>query len=324
MNRLNRFFHSRNCTALIYVVAVVLTYVAYQTGQVRAITGSQGIALQSPNSWITSGGLSLAAGLVLLALTAVSFVALNKVYNVMREPSALMSSLYVVMVMSMPMAAGQVYGGVLLSGVMLAVVALMFSCYGDTTANRRVYITFFIMSLAALVQYTFVFYLPIVIVGLAQMRILNVRSLLAMLMGVVSTVWILYGVGAIGLSDIEWPRFASTLSQQSVTEKIVSLTAVGLTMILGFAAMCANLMKMLSYNAKFRAYNGFLTVIFLSTMLFMAIDYSNYTAYFPILSLTAAYQMAHYFAMRKQRGIVWVILAVMVAYLGIYAVRYFV
>ena len=324
MNRLNRYFHSRNCTALMYVIAVVLTYVAFNAGKVEEIAGSQGIVLLSPNRWIAFGGLSMAIGMVLMALTAVSFIALNKAFNFMRAPSALMSTLYVVMLMSMPMAAGQFYGGVLLSAVILGIVALMFSCYGDTSANRRVFIIFFILSLATLMQYSFLFYIPVAILGLAQMRILNLRSVLAMLMGIVSTVWILYGFGAIELTDIVWPQFESTLSHQNTTDKIIAFSAVGLTMILGFAAMCANLIKMLSYNAKFRAFNGLLTVILLSTMLCMAIDYSNYTAYFPMLSLTAAYQVAHYFSTHRQRGAAWVILTIMVVYIGIYAVRYFV
>lgn len=319
MNRLNRYLHSRNCTALFFVIAVVMAYVAFRTGHVEEITGSRGTVFPSPNRWLPVGALSLVVSLVLMGLTGASFIALNKVFNFMRAPSALTSSLYIVMLSSLPMTAGQFYGGTLMCIVLLGVTALMFSCYGDTSANRRVFLIFFILSLASLVQYAFMFYIPVAILGLAQMRILNLRSILALLTGIICPVWILYGFGVIDFGDIRWPQFTSTLSQLSLPGMITVFAAVGITVILGFAATCANLMKILSYNAKFRAYNGFLTLLLMFTILFVIVDYSNLSVYFPILCLAGAYQMAHYFSVRRPRGAVWFLLAVIALYLAIYA-----
>jgi len=151
------------------------------------------------------------------------------------------------------------------------------------SATRRVFLIFFILSLASLVQYAFMFYIPVAILGLAQMRILNFRSVLATVIGIICPVWILYGFGVMELSDIGWPQFESVFSRLSVPDMITVFAAVGITMILGFAAMCANLMKILSYNAKFRAYNGFLTLLLISTMIFMIVDYGNLSVYFPML-----------------------------------------
>ncbi len=323
MNRLNRYLHSRNFTALMFVFAAVMTYMAFRCGHVDEITGSRGTVFPSPNRWLPQGEPSLAVSMVLMALTAVSFISLNKVYNFMRAPSALTPSLYFVMLASLPLAAGQFYGGTLMCVVLLGVTALMFSCYGDSSANRRVFLVFFILSLASLVQYAFMFYIPVVIPGLAQMRILNLRSVLAMVIGLLCPVWILYGFGVMDFEDIGWPHFTSTLAHLSLPDMITVFSAVGITMVLGFAAMCANLMKILSYNAKFRAYNGFLTLLLLSTMLFSIVDYVNLSVYFPILCLTSAYQMAHYFSIRKPRGGVWVILSILAVYLLLYSACYY-
>lgn len=144
MNRLNRYLHSRNFTALMFVFAAVMTYMAFRCGHVDEITGSRGTVFPSPNRWLPQGEPSLAVSMVLMALTAVSFISLNKVYNFMRAPSALTPSLYFVMLASLPLAAGQFYGGTLMCVVLLGVTALMFSCYGDSSANRRVFLVFFI------------------------------------------------------------------------------------------------------------------------------------------------------------------------------------
>lgn len=302
-----------------FVIAAVLTYVAFKGGHVTEIGGSRGTVFPSPNRWLPPGELSLAISIVFMAVTAISFIALNKVYNFMRAPSALAATFYLAMLTSMPIAAGQFYGGTLMCLVALGVTAIMFSCYGDTSVNRRVFLIFFLLSLASLVQYAFMFYIVVAIPGLAQMRILNLRSVLAMVFGIVSPVWILYAFGVMELSDIGWPEFESTFAHLTVPGMITVATAVGVTMILGFAAMCANLMKMLSYNAKYRAYNGFLTLMMLSTMLLIVVDYSNLSAYFPLLCLTAANQLAHYFSLRQMRGSQWFILSVFLLYLIIYA-----
>ena len=323
MNRLCRYLHSRNCTVLTIVVAAIMTYVAFRYGHVNEITGSRGTLFESPNRWLAPGMLSLMISLLLMTATAFSFQSLNKVFNFMRAPSALTSTLYVVMLSSLPMAAGQFYGGTLLSLVILAITALLFSCYADPSATRRVFLIFFILSIASLVQYAFMFYILVAIPGLAQMRILNFRSVLAMILGIISPVWILYGFGVIELSDIGWPHFVNSISRLSLPGMITVFTAVGLTMLIGFAAMCGNLMKILGYNAKFRAFNGFLSFLLIFTMLLMIIDYVNISVYFPLLCLTGAYQVAHYLSMRGPRSVVWTLGSIVILYLLIYAASYY-
>ena len=58
-------------------------------------------------------------------------------------------------------------------------------------------------------------------------------------------------------------------------------------------------------------------------MLFSIVDYVNLSVYFPILCLTSAYQMAHYFSIRKPRGGVWVILSILAVYLLLYSACYY-
>jgi len=306
-----------------FVMAVVMTCMAYRSGQVSDIAGSRGTVFPSPNQWLPPGELSLVISLLLMSLTVISFIALNKVFNFMRAPSALAASLYIVMLASQPVVAGQFYGGTLMCMVLLGVTAALFSSYGDRTATRRVFLIFMLLSLASLIQYAFMFYVPVAIIGLAQMRILNFRSVMAMIIGMICPVWILYGFGLMDFSDIGWPNFTSTLSQLGLPGMITVFSAVGVTIILGFGAMCFNLMKILSYNARYRSYNGFLTLLMLATMLFCIVDYVNLSVYFPILSLSCAAQVAHYFSIRQVRGSQWVILGIFVLYMVIYSACYY-
>lgn len=323
MNRLSRYLHSRKCTTLTIVIATIVTCVAFLNGHVVEIAGSRGTLFPSPNNWNIPGNLSLIISLALMVATAFTFTTLNKVFNFMRIPSAMTSTLYVVMLTSLPTAAGQFFGGTLLCFVLLGVTALLFSCYADTSATRRVFLIFFILSFASLVQYAFMFYIVVAILGLAQMRILNLRSILAMILGVITPVWILYGFGAMELSDIGWPQFANSISQLTLPGMITVFAAVGVTMVIGFAAMCANLMKILGYNAKFRAFNGFLSLILIFTLLLIIIDNPNIAVYFPLLCLSGAYQVAHYLSVRGPRSVVWTMDSIVILYIAIYAASYY-
>lgn len=323
MSNLNKYFHSRNFTALVFVIVAVLTYIAFSNGQVTEIIGCRGTVFPSPNRWVASPDASLWVNILFMALTAVAFIALNKVYNFMRAPSALAASLYLAMTASVPIVAGQFNGGTLMCLVLLAIVAILFSCYDDRSATRRVFLIFFLLSLASLVQYAFMFYIVIAIPGLAQMRMLNFRSILAMVFGIVCPVWILYAFGVMELTDLRWPKFESTFTHLSVPGMITVLVAVGFTMILGFMAMCGILMKILGYNAKYRAYNGFLTLLMLWTMLLVVVDYSNLSAYLPLLCLLSANQLSHYFSIHNLRGSQWAILSIFILYLIIYAFSFY-
>ena len=85
-----------------------------------------------------------------------------------------------------------------------------------------------------------------------------------------------------------------------------------------------NAIKMMSYNSRIRAANGFLTVLMLATILFIFIDYNNIYVYISLLNILVAYQIGHYFATHIQSNRSYIgILSIMLIYLAFFAARFY-
>lgn len=310
--------HSRNCTALFISIVVIGTFVAYNAGAVIPIVGSRGLAFPSANEWLGVGQLSLWLNLALNGAIAVLAVAINKTYNIMRSLTGLWGSLFILFQGSLPMVAGQFYGGTLMCAVMLLIMSMMFSCYGDTTRRRRVFMIFLLLSAGSFIQYAYMFYIPVMFAGLVQMRIFDMKSVTAALLGLFTPPWILFGCGILSPDDVRWPEFVGTLSMLEVSDIVKIFVPVGLTALLGIVFFCGNVMKLLSYNAKNRANNGFLALLMIATVILILVDYSNLSIYVPLLSLTSAYQAAHFFSLRRHKRSYIPLLIIVAMYVALY------
>lgn len=322
MPDLTRFFHSRNCTMLMFLIAVAAACVAWHSGEVTPLADSGGLLCGSPNAWIAGSELSLVVALALMAAVAVCAIALNSVYNFMRDPSALAASLFMAMIMAMPSIAGAFCSGQLMCLLFIGLAAVLFGSYADTAASRRVFLVFFALSAGAMFQYACIYYIPVFLLGMAQMRVFRFKTLLAALIGLITPLWILYAFGYLSAGSIRWPEFYFTIYGGDFLAMLPLLLALVVTVVLGFSAMTGTLMKMLSYNAKYRAFNGFLAIMLLATILFIIIDFINVSVYLPVLILLSAYQMAHYFSLHRSRKSWWAPASVFAAYFLLYLSNY--
>ena len=76
--------------------------------------------------------------------------------------------------------------------------------------------------------------------------------------------------------------------------------------------------KIISYNAQTRAYNGFFAMLSLLSILLMLIDFTNFIIYVPILNCCAALQLGHLFTIYESRRSYIGIIAVFVVYFALY------
>lgn len=293
------FLHSRGATTVAALLLALLSVIAFSSGQVVPVGGNRGLALTSTNLWLPHGYLSLFINLALLLGAAAGMLALNKEYNIMRSITSLWASLFLITQCAVPSIDAQLTGGALLTVIFLADTALLFGCYDRPSRRRPIFLLFAILSGVSLFQYGYMFFIPVFIAGLAQMKILSLKSIVAALLGVITPQWILFGTGILSIDDVAWPRFVSSLSVISGREVILLMSAVGATALIGLGFFIGNFMKLLSYNARNRAFNGFLALMLLATVLLLVIDYHNIALYWPLLNLLAAYQTSHFFTSRR-------------------------
>lgn len=312
------FMHAKSSTALLFLLACLSSYVAWQQGVVVHIDGNLGWGLPSANRWLPFGLLSGGVNLLANLLVAVTVVYINRRFNVLRSLTALVATMYFAMQIALPSVLGQLYGGTVLALLMLMATLLLFSVYADPGGQRRVFLIFCLLGTAVFTQIAYLFFLPVLIVGIVQMRIMSLRTLLAMLLGFITPAWILFGFQVVTPADIHWRGMVMLWSLFDVEEMVQAIVVTAFTIITGVVFVVANLMQILSYNSRVRAMNGFLTIMFANTALLTIIDFNNFAFYIPLLNILTAYQVGHFFTYRRHRRSYIPVLLLMLAYVGFY------
>lgn len=313
-----RFLHSRFGAMLMMAIAVIGTIVSYCMGNIKHLPGDTGMWLPSANDWIAVGRISLAVNLSLNILIAILLLLLNKWFNILRSPSNLFAGIFLILQMSLPDLMGQFYGGTLLCVVVLFSTIVLYCTYNRPFPRQPIFLIFFLLAVGSMTQYAYVFYLPVFFIGCAQMRILNIKTFLAAGIGILTPVWIMWGFGFITFENLEMPTFVNVFSALDSQETLQMLVSVGLTVMLLFVLGVLNLLKVYNYNSKMRAYNGFISITSIVTVILIIIDYTNLAIYVPLLNCCAAFQIGHFFASNEYRRSYIAILGIIVAYCALY------
>ena len=313
-----RFLHSRFGTMLMMVIAIVATIVSYYTGNIVDIPGDTGTWLPSADDWLPAGGTSLVINLVLNVLIAAMLILLNKRFNILRSPSDLFAGLFLILQMSLPSFMGQFYGGTLLCFAVLFLTYKLYMAFNRPYPLQPIFLIFFLLTVGAMSQYAYLFYIPVFMIGCAQMRIFSFRTLLAVVIGIIAPGWILWGFDLISLRDIKLPHFVNVFSAIDSKEMLQLLVTVGVTVIATFVFGVLNLVRVFNYNSKTRAYNGFISIMSFVTIILVLADYTNCATYIPLLNCCAAFQMGHYFAINNYQRSYIAILGIIAVYIALY------
>jgi hypothetical protein len=301
--------------------AVLCTLILLLTNDVNFVRGDRGLALPSANEWIANTYGSFGANTLLTFVTTILMVLLNKHYNLIRSMTVLYVSLFMLMLMATPDILAQLGPGTILCLSVIVCAMILYSCYGDKMSTRSAFTIFLILSTAAATQYCFLVYVPVFLIGCAQMRIFNPRTLVAALLGVITPWWIFFGLGIIKFEQLHLPHIVSIIEAIDLSEVFQLLLTVGFTVMLAILAMALNVFKTIAYNARTRAYFGLLNLVTVITILAMAADYTNMTTYVPLMNCCAAYQVAHFFAIHAGEKSYIGLFSIFATYLGFYIWR---
>lgn len=318
--RVTTYLHSRGWSHLMLVVSLTAAVVAWLGGDTFAIEGDFGFGIPSPNQWLAGSPLlSLAAGVATAGAIYVLIISVNKIFNVMRSTSALPSALFMAAMMSTPTLESQFNGGLLMCLIMWVITAVMFSTFGVSDGmQRRVFLMFFGLSAASLCQYAFLFYMPVLLVGTVQMRTFGARTLLAAVIGVVTPVWLLLGFDVLSPSDFRLPEFVNVFRALQSDRTVLTLASIGLTALIGLTFMTLNIFKVIAYNARVRAFYGFLSSMTIWTIVLICADFTHLVTYMPLLATLSAFQAGHYFSTINNTKAYIPIISIFTLYFALY------
>lgn len=318
MNQITDYIHSRGATVAAAITLTLLTVIAIRMDAVADIEGNRGLAFLSANLWIDNPVISTCVSILAIYAIAAGLLALNRSFNILRHMTSMWATMFLVLQCSIPGIDANFSAASMLTLVFYTATALLYGCYDRPTRKRPIFMIFALLSAGSLFQYAYMFYIPVFIVGMIQMKVMDFKGFLAALLGVITPPWILIGTGILTPQQIDWPEFVSAMSALHDSDVIMLLVSVILSACIGVGLFMASMMKLLSYNAKNRAYNGFLTIAMLATIVLMVVDYLNIAVYTMLLNSLAAYQMAHFFSSHRQSRSYIPVLTIMACYFAIY------
>lgn len=308
---INRFINSRVLTWLTAVVGIVAAYAMllfFGTPSVPPVEGLFGGGL---DHLLPSGILSWAVNMVVVFVAAVMLNWLNKTYVFIREHTMMFVTVFLCATLSNPVVSTSLGTPTLLALALVVCTYVMFGTFQQRDSQSVAFLITMILTVCAMQSFVFALYIPVFIVGFFQMRIFTLRTLLAVLVGIVVPVWTATAFGWIDPAQVRLPDLLGGIAtlrggvDAGLLLQPMFMVAVGT--ILGLS----NALTLISYRQQLRVYNGFVNVMAVATVLFMVADVSHAEAYAVVANMLAAVQVAHFFTIRKMPKLYIVFFALM-------------
>ncbi len=316
---ITRFVRSRGCALLLTLVAISFVIIYNLRSPEAPDIRNLGLAFPSANVWLHSTTLSVVLACVLNLVTGVVMILINRSFNVLRTVSLTFAGLFLLMQAAAPRLTDYLSDGLFMGLGILMSIILMYTSYMRRDATPRIFLAFFIIGCGALWRLPWLAFLPAMIGGLVQMRIMSLRMLLAAALGVVAPIWTVWGMG---LSDFtQWSLPTLSFDPALITEhpSIQHSLAVGaVSLICGTLLGIVNLFKILSYNAVTRAYNGLLFTVSVTTGIMCLIDWQHPGLYITLLNACTAFQAGHFLKINIQRRGYLAILIMAAVYIALF------
>ena len=142
--------------------------------------------------------------------------------------------------------------------------------------------------------------------------------IIAALIGLITPAWIVFGLGLMPLPRLPHIFFTPPALLLQAPGGWPFLCTVLLTMVTGFLFGSTALLRILGFNARARAYNGFLALLGIYTGVLALINFTALPDYVTLLNACVAFQIGHFFrATASRRGYI-VILVLLAAYTALY------
>lgn len=293
---ITKALHSRGVLAATAVTVFLCTLVAYALTHGTMVFETRGFVGQFGRQWLLPRGADLLLQLSLNAVMVWLMLHLNKLYNLLRSYTMLHASFFLLIQLATPSLMLYVCPGTVLAIVMMACVIAIFMVYdSDFFDTRNVFFVFMLLSACMSFEYSFALFIPAFIIACGQMRIFSMRTVVAILLGLVTPWIIFFGFGIVTPADLTLPDIHLRVPRAGNPRTSLMLLSVGYTCFVTVFCILQNTIKILSYNARSRAMLSVLATLSVFTILASIIDFGNIYAYLTLLNCCAALQLAHLF-----------------------------
>lgn len=195
--------------------------------------------------------------------------------------------------------------------------ALLFFTLSRPKATLAVYTLFLLLSCTSLCVQAAIYLLPAFYIGLVQMRCLNIKTMAASLLGLITPYWIVWGFGIAHASTPQFPLFEYSIFDTLLQLPVPLAVGCACNIAAGVAMLIASAVKALAHNAPRRARLGFLDILQINILVLFFIDASNLLVYLPLFTVVWSFMGAHAFTTKPTRNVVATMIALPVIFIAI-------
>lgn len=310
--KINEFFNGKVFMTLSWLAMVLSAFVAASCGEIDHAISGHGIFFSVSDHIAGAPRMSMFLNLTLVSVIGILMLLLNKYFSFVRNVTSVLASAFFLLTLANPLTSYILHAGTALTLIVAVGAFYLFSSYMNPHAQRSIFLTFAIITTCTMFQWAFVLLLPAFFLGFANMRIMNVKGIMAALLGIFVPFWIVLGLGIVSITDFKPFVINSAWKLLDISQLRMLVVSVAVTAVVTIALTVVNLITIINYRRQLRVYNAFFMVVGILTIVAMCIDYRNMHIYLPMLNLTLAVQLAHSFTIAKyhQRYIFIVVLIV--------------
>ena len=266
--------------------------------------GSPGILFPSAERWLSSPLSNHSVNSILILSGGILLLRINNLFSLIQKHTLLPFLFFLLLEVCSP-SLSLLCNGNIMAVVLTTILFSFFSAYQQERAQPA-FLMMGIISLCTLFCPEFAYYIPLFIIGFAQIRYFTLKSLLGAFIGFATPFWILIGIGIMPFSGLSAliPDFTFHIPETLPFNDPQFWTIV-LTALLGLFSGTATLYTTFNEKRQTRAYNGFINLLSVYSAILLIIDYRNYTLYLPVLNMAVAMQAAFFFTNNtKKYGVV--------------------
>ncbi len=313
------YFNNRGFFGLSLLILVVLAVIA--SGNFEVPQRGYG-TLHNISTWISSNDTSCFVAVLCNIVIGVLLITLNIMYRYIKTYNCFVFAAVFVLLQGVnPFLSTRFFAGTALCLVVVVSLLFLFDLYGkQQLASQGVFLVMALLSFFSIYHYVFLLLVPLFIVGFAYMRAINLRTVLAIIFGLVTPYWIALGTGLESITSFQAPELslvwseAPTFAGKSWAVSVaIAITALTVLLTVG------NFKTMLNYSVHVRAYNNFFVALSVFVLLLMIVDYNDFLFYMPLMNLCFAIQFGHWYVVTRhetrQAVTMWLMVAMLTAYI---------
>lgn len=302
---INTFLQSRVWYVIVVVLGALMAYSAWLRGIYYPYTDAGISSTLFLQGWQNSFTL-VCVNYALIVFATIIMILLNKSYLFLGGLTMLFASLYILLECAVPDLSATWNSGSAVAVVTLICMFILFSCYENRASVNRIFLIFTLLSAFSFFQVAFVYLLVLFFVGVVQIRAFSLRTFLAMIFGIVTPYWLAIGFGMWNPLNFVFPVPVPIYMLDVIPFYFVSAAVIA---FIGIVAVVANFLTLMKYRLQIRVYNGFALIMLLLSMALMIVDAGNALAYFALLNVGVAMQVAHvFFASTFKRRYIFIVL----------------